>query len=77
LGGGAIPGEVHGGKQSRFLWSVMKEVGLASSASEARRLIQQGAVGVDRVRVSDVNYVLAAGPHTIQVGRRRFMRVIV
>ncbi len=77
LGGGAIPGKVLGGKQSRFLWSVMKEVGLASSASEARRLIQQGAVGVDRVRVSDVNYVLAAGPHTIQVGRRRFMRVIV
>ncbi len=77
LGGGALPGKVLGQKESRFLWSVMKEVGLASSASEARRLIQQGAVGVDRRRVSDVNYILTPGGHTIQVGRRRFVRVVV
>ncbi len=33
----------------------MKEVGLVLSTSEARRLIEQGAVAVDRIRVTAVD----------------------
>ncbi len=66
-----------GGGASRFLWSVVKEAGLARSASEARRLIQQGAVGVNRVRITEVNYALPPGAYLIQVGKRRFTRVIL
>jgi tyrosyl-tRNA synthetase len=62
---------------SRYLWSVMREVGLAQSTSEARRLIEQGGVTVDRLRVASVDHVLATGEHLIQVGKRRFLRVLV
>ncbi|HKY59927.1 MAG TPA: tyrosine--tRNA ligase [Gemmatimonadota bacterium] len=55
---------------------VLREAGLAASASEARRLIEQGAVSVDRERVADSDRRLAAGRTTLlQVGRRRFARV--
>jgi tyrosyl-tRNA synthetase len=49
---------------------------LASSSSEARRLIQQGAVRVDGKKVSDVNLRLAAqAPMLLQIGKRRFARI--
>jgi len=55
-------------------------VALAVSASEARRLIQQGAIRVDGERVEDPNRAVtwAAGErHLIQRGRREFRRVRV
>jgi tyrosyl-tRNA synthetase len=73
-GGGEAP---RGAGASRYLWSVMREVGLVSSTSEARRLIEQGAVAVDQVRVTALDLRLAPGEHTIQVGRRRFRRVVL
>ena len=53
-------GQVLPSGSSRYLWSVMKEVGLVRSTSEARRLIEQGAVAVDRLRVTAVDHVLPA-----------------
>jgi len=76
--GAALTGKVVEGGQPRLLWSVMKEVGLAASASEARRLIQQGAVAVDRQRVTDPNFTLAPGRgYLVRVGKRRFRRVVI
>src|SRR5947208_105634 len=60
-GEGALAGQVVDRAQPRLLWSVIKEVGLAPSASEARRQIQQGAVTVDRKRVTALNFTLAPG----------------
>jgi tyrosyl-tRNA synthetase len=55
---------------------LLVQAGLASSNSEARRLIQQGAVRVDGERVSDANaWLTASEPHLLQVGRRRFARI--
>jgi len=77
-GGGALAGKVVDRVQPRLLWSVIKEVGLAPSASEARRLIQQGAVTVDRKRVTDLNFTLAPGRgYLVQVGKRRFKRIVI
>ncbi len=56
--------------------TVLVQAGLVSSGSEARRMIQQGAVELDRRRISDVNETLPAGKeYTIQVGKRRFVKV--
>jgi tyrosyl-tRNA synthetase len=56
--------------------SVLVQTGLATSNSDARRLIQQGAVRVDGERVNDANVRLSANdPHLLQVGRRRFARL--
>ncbi len=55
---------------------VLVQSGLLASGSEARRMIQQGAVEVDRQRVVDLDATLATGQeYTIQVGKRRFLRV--
>ncbi len=54
--------------------------GLAPSVTEARRLIEQGGVSVDGSRVTQVTATLGAGApagHLIQVGKRRFRRLIL
>jgi len=49
---------------------------LASSKSEARRLIDQGGVSVDGVRVDDVNApVPAAESFVLKVGKRKFLKI--
>lgn len=60
------------------LVKLLVATGFVSSNSEARRMIQQGAVEIDGDRVSDVNHVLAAaGAHLIRVGKRLFKRVVI
>jgi len=60
------------------IWLVLKEAGLVQSTSEARRMIQQGAVEVDRQRVTSTEKTLATGSeYLIQVGKRRFKKVIL
>jgi tyrosyl-tRNA synthetase len=60
------------------VWLVLKEAGLVPSTSEARRMIQQGAVEVDRQRVTSTEKTLApGGEYLIQVGKRRFKKVIL
>ena len=76
-GGGAVAGKVNGVPGRRLLWSVLKDTGLAKSTSEARRLIQQGAVAVDRAKVTSTDHELGPGRYLVQVGRRQFMRVII
>ena len=56
---------------------LLREVGLASSGGEARRLIQQGGVRVEGEVVRDVGYLVAPveGELLLQVGKRRFAKV--
>ena len=46
---------------------------LAKSRSEAKRLIEQGAVDVDGVKITDVNWTFPSGT-TIKVGKRGHIR---
>ncbi|HXN83275.1 MAG TPA: tyrosine--tRNA ligase [Myxococcales bacterium] len=55
----------------------LAKLGLASSGSEARRLIAQGGVSVEGERVSDPNAALPPGTHLLKVGKRKFVRVSV
>lgn len=51
--------------------------GLASGSREARRFVEQGAVRVNGDKITDVDAELALiGETIVQVGRRRFARVI-
>ncbi len=50
---------------------------LATSNSEARRLVQQGAVSLDGEKQSDPFAEPAAGSYLVKVGKRRFARVTV
>ena len=58
------------------LVKLLVAAGMVPSNSEARRMIQQGAVEVNGQRVSDVKQVLAAGKtYLLRVGKRVFKRV--
>jgi tyrosyl-tRNA synthetase len=59
------------------LAKTLAQLGLATSGSEARRLIAQGGVSVEGERVSDPNAKLPAGVHLLKVGKRKFTRVTV
>lgn len=57
---------------------LLKQADLVSSASEAVRMIQQGAVKLDGERVNDKADVVAAGRVVVaQVGKRKFARITV
>ncbi len=64
-------------KEGKFaLLKVLTFAKLASSNSEARRLIQQGGVKVNGARITDLAAELPAEPGTvIQVGKRRFIKI--
>ncbi len=55
---------------------LLKQAGLVTSTSEASRMIKQGAVRIDGVRVEDRSLLVDAGSTCIyQVGKRKFSRV--
>jgi tyrosyl-tRNA synthetase len=71
--GATLPAEAVGWP----LWKILKEAGLVPSTSEARRLIQQGGVEVDGVRASSIDQLIAAGEHTVKLGKRRVSRLLI
>lgn len=59
------------------LLKLLTETQLAASGNEARRLIQQGAVSVDQVKISDEKAMVEIKDEIIiKAGKRKFLRVI-
>lgn len=56
---------------------LLKQAGLAPSTSEGNRLIDGGGVRVDSSVVSDKSLKLPAGSYVVQVGKRKFARVLL
>lgn len=64
-------------KERMWLPYITTRVGVTQGTSEARRLIQQGAVWVNGEKILDPNMELAGDrEYLIKVGKRRFFRVI-
>lgn len=58
--------------------TALKMAALTASTSEARRMIQQGAVKIDGERIENVELELSAGSvQVVQVGKRRFARISI
>jgi len=58
--------------------NLLKEAALTKSTTEARRMIEQGAVRMDGERVEDLGMEVDAGTTGVfQVGKRRFAKVTV
>lgn len=56
--------------------NLLKNAGLTSSTSEARKMIESGAVKIDSEKVSDIHLAVAVNTeHVYQVGKRRFAKV--
>ncbi|MEW6082556.1 MAG: S4 domain-containing protein, partial [Bacillota bacterium] len=76
---GDLPGEIPdvalSCSNTVTLVRLLVETGLAPSNSEARRLISQGAVRLDRERVAEDREVLLSDGMILQVGKRRYCRI--
>jgi tyrosyl-tRNA synthetase len=57
--------------------ALLKSAGLAPSSSEAGRLIDGGGVRIDGAVISDKGLKLDAGSYVVQVGKRKFARVLL
>ena len=65
-------------KSEEDVWicRLLKNIGLCSSTSEARRLIESGAVKIDDKQVRDIDKHLSPGiEFTIRVGKKRIKKV--
>lgn len=56
---------------------VLKDIGFATSLGDARRMVAQGGVQVDGVKVEDANAELSAGRHLLRFGKLKFADVDV
>ncbi|MBN1298971.1 MAG: tyrosine--tRNA ligase [Actinobacteria bacterium] len=71
---------LHGSKNKIHLVELIAKSGLASSNSEARRLIEQGSVKIDNEKVEDIKAEFAVSflqGKVIQKGKRFFRRLII
>jgi tyrosyl-tRNA synthetase len=58
--------------------AMLKQAGLTASTSDSFRMIQQGAVKLDGVKVEDKTMTIEAGVVIVaQVGKRKFARISV
>ena len=80
---GALPDELPEvalapGDEGMPLPRLLKEAGLVASTSEGIRMIRQGAVRINGDRVGDKDLRVRTGdlPLVVQVGKRRFARVV-
>ena len=73
-----VPADIPTFKVVDEMWvcELMKQLSFATSTSEARRLLSQGAVRVDGETVTDANFRFVPGDHKIlEVGKRRVARI--
>lgn len=54
---------------------ILFELGVTSSISEAKRMIQGGALQIDSVRITDPNLKLDKAEHVLCYGKQRYFRV--
>ena len=81
FGQGEVPDDapmvkIAAGDSLIYLPKLLKDAGLVKSASEARRLIQQGAVSLDGKRVMVEEMRLDAAQAVLKVGKMRFLRLV-
>ncbi len=79
---GEIPDDIAefrwpGGDSPVPLYQALKQASLTASTSEALRMIEQGGVRINGEKVSDRALKLGKGTFVIQVGKRKFARLVL
>jgi len=57
------------------LTAILKDIGFARSASEARRMVEQGGVLLDGMKAGDPDAVLSPGTYLVKYGKLKFADV--
>lgn len=66
-------------KYNEGIWvcKILVECQFCDSTSQARRDIRAGALKIDKKKISDENLKMQAGQYIIQIGKRKFAKVII
>ncbi len=74
-----IPSDIKSMEFQNGAWicKVLQESGICASTSQARRDIIAGALKINKQKITDENLKLEIGEYIIQVGKRRFAKVII
>jgi len=59
------------------LLDVLSRNNMVSSNGEAKRLIKQGAIKIDDIKVSDMNLNLEVKEQVIKCGKRKFLKIVL
>jgi tyrosyl-tRNA synthetase len=66
------------GELPLWICRAMKDAGLTAGTSEARRLIEDGAIRLDGEKVTDIDHKFTEpGAWVLQRGRRKFVRLVI
>jgi tyrosyl-tRNA synthetase len=75
---GLVPIEIKAGSAPDMLVSdTALSIKAVSSKGEFRRLVEQGAVEVQGIKIDDFQYRISLGEYTIKIGKTKFYRVTV
>ena len=69
-----IPDDIYSAKSDSVIIMVISQK-LVKSKGEAKRLVSQGAVEIDNVKVTDLNTIVPAGS-VLRIGKRRYIKAI-
>ena len=61
------------GKNTKYLAEILAEMNLVSSTREFLRLLQQGAISHEGVKLNDPHWV--PKPGILKIGKRRFLKL--
>lgn len=65
-------------KEGKKLTEIIKELGILESSSEAKRMIEGGAVKINDNQIKDINHkIYEVGEFNLSVGKKKFFRIIV
>ena len=62
--------------QPERLLDILSKNGMVESNSEAKRLIKQGAIKINDVKVNDLNITLDLKEQIIKCGKRKFLKIV-
>lgn len=62
---------------NEWIGKVLTQTGLCESTSQARRDIRAGALKINKEKITDEKLQLSVGEYIIQIGKRRFAKVII
>lgn len=62
---------------NEWIAKVLTQTGLCESTSQARRDIRAGALKINKEKITDEKLQLSVGEYIIQIGKRRFAKVII
>ena len=75
----SIPNDIEefNAKENDWICKILVDSGILKSSSEARRSIKAGSFRINGEKILDENLKLKSGIYTIQVGKRKFLKVFV